>query len=216
MIAVDICGNDNSLLAFKTLNQNTKLDFATHCALQSMGKQYRKARFRSTIGSDETVFNDPKINIPGILLSRHPYKEYHTNKDTPDKINYEKIQETADYIIKIIDIYEKDFIPVRNFHGPLMRSRYGMQSISKQVNLNRDYFFYAMDGKKSLVELCGEYEMPFDVVYEEIKKIEADGKIIRGSNVGERGKLKTTRKKSFRLPRGSNVRGKSKKMSKDI
>ena len=215
MIAVDICGNDNSVLSFKTWNPRDRINYIVQSTLQMSGKTYRKAPFRSTIGSDETVFNDPLIGIPGLLFSTFPYKEYHTSADTPDKISYEKITEVADLIIKVVELYEKDFIPIKNFKGPLMRSKYGMQTVSKQVNLNYDYFFYMMDGKKSLLELCADLQLPFDIVYDQIKKIEADGKILR-ADVGKGGEQKTSREKSSSISRTSNVRGKSKKVLKDI
>ena len=87
------------------------------------------------------------------------------------------IKETGDLIMKIIDIWEKDFVPVRKFKGPLMRSRFGLQSFSKHVNLNYDYLFYNMDGKRSLAELCAEFEMNFDNVYDTCKKIAEDGQL---------------------------------------
>ena len=87
------------------------------------------------------------------------------------------IKETGDLIVTIIDIWEKDFVPVRKFKGPLMRSRYGLQSFSKHINLNYDYLFYYMDGKRSLAELCAEFEMNFYDVHNTCKKISEDGQI---------------------------------------
>ena len=177
VIAVETCGNVGPILLQKSWNPLDKINRVAHCALQIMGKTYKKGQFRAALGSDETVFNDPNIGIPGLLISRFPYKEYHTAWDTPDKINYEMIKETGDLIMKIIDIWEKDFVPVRKFKGPLMRSRFGLQSFSKHVNLNYDYLFYNMDGKRSLAELCAEFEMNFDVLHDTLKKIAEDGQI---------------------------------------
>lgn len=183
-IAVDICGNDDSILLLKAFDPQAWINRVAHCAFQIICRPYRKAPFRSTIGSDETVFNDPLIGIPSILLTTHSktWLDYHTDEDTPDKINYEKITETAEVVRKIIEIAEKDYVPVRNFKGPLMRSRYKMQSVVPQVNLNYDYFFYLIDGKKTLAELCAEQELNFDSLYETLSKIEADGKISRGTD----------------------------------
>lgn len=178
VIAVDICGNDHNLLFQKSFDNYNKLNRVASCAMQILGKPYRKGNFRNVIGSDEYVFNDPEINIPGLLLSRHPYTEYHTSEDTPDKINYEMIKETGDAILKIIEVYEKDYVPKRTFKGPLMRSRYEIQSFNPQINLNFDYLFYSIDGKKSLAELCGELEFNFDFVYEILEKLKKDGKVI--------------------------------------
>lgn len=176
-IAVDICGSDDSLLLLKAFDVDANINKIAHCAFQFAGKPYRKAPFRSTIGSDETVFNDPLIGIPSILLTTHSIKDnkYHTDQDTPENINYDKITETADMICKIINIAERDYIPVRNFKGQLMRSRFGMQSMAPQVNLNYDYMFYAIDGKKSLATLCAEHEFNFDIIYDYFEKIKKDG-----------------------------------------
>lgn len=179
VIAVDICGNDQPLLILKAYDNEAKINRIAHCACQIKSKPFRKGKFRSTIGSDETVFNDPEIGVPGICLSTHPYDEYHTNLDTPDKINWDKIKETAEYILKVIEIAGKDYIPKRNFKGPLMRSRYKIQSGSKQVNLNYDYFFYALDGKKSLAEICAEYELNFETMYGILEQVIKEGKITK-------------------------------------
>lgn len=176
-LAVDICGGDDSLLLLKAYDPEAQINKIAHCALQMAGKPYRKAPFRSTIGSDETVFNDPLIGIPSILLTTHSIKDniYHTDQDTPDKINYEKISETADMVCKIIEIAEKNYVPKRQFKAPLMRAKYGIQSIVPQVNLNYDYLFYGIDGKKSLATLCADYELNFDKIHEIFEKIIQDG-----------------------------------------
>lgn len=179
--AVDICGNDNNILFQKSWNDEDRINRVAHCALQMAGNEYRKGKFRTSIGSDETPFNDPLINIPGVLLTRWPYDEYHTNQDTPDKLRYDKIQETADLLIKMIEIYEKDYVPKREFRGPLMRSRYSLQSPHKRVNLVWDYLIYSMDGKKYLSELCADSEMSFDYVYQEMEKVVKDGKITKNA-----------------------------------
>lgn len=193
VIAVDICGNNNSILLQKAFDTEARINRVAHCALQNAGKTFRKGKFRTMIGSDETAFNDPLIGIPGILLTTWPYDEYHTSEDTPDKLDYEKIKETSDLIMKIIEIYEKDYIPVREFKGPLMRSRYGIQSPDKTVNLNYDYIFWAIDGKKWLSEIAADFEHEFDTLYENFSKVELDRQI-RRFDVSE-GKVKKTRRK---------------------
>lgn len=189
VIAVDVCGNEhrNGLLVLKSFDKEHIVNRYVHCALQIAGKKYRKANFRGTIGSDETVFNDPDIGIGGICLTSHDYPEYHTNKDTPEIINYDTIKEFADLIIKTIEISDKDYIPVKNFKGQLMRSRYGIQSIVPQLNLNYDYIFYSLNGKKSLAELCADYEFNFDNLYEIFEKIVADEKIHRLPYTSKKG-----------------------------
>lgn len=178
-IAVDVCGNDADVLFQKAFDEEARLNRVVHCALQVASRPYRKGKFRTSIGSDETVFNDPIIGIPGIMLSRWPYPEYHSDQDTPEKIDYKRIEEMADLIVTIVDIYERDFIPVRLFKGPLMRSRYKIQSPVKRVNLIYDYFFYMMDGKKSLAELCADLEINFEDFYQLCEKLTNDSQLLR-------------------------------------
>lgn len=189
VVAIDICGNDNTLMLQKSFNDEERINRVAHCAFQMAARPYRKGKFRTMIGSDETAFNDPTLCIPGILLTRWPYPEYHSNKDTVDKLDYDKIVETAEMVQSIIDIYERDYIPVRKFKGPLMRSRYGIQSPVKVVNLNFDYLFYSMDGKKTLAELCSEFELPFEEIYRMMEKIIEDGQVERRSIDSGEGKL---------------------------
>ncbi len=179
VIAVDVAGNDNSIMLQKSWQEDDKVNRMAHLAIMQMGKTYRKGQFRATIGSDEYAFNDPKVGIPGILLSRWPYKEYHTSEDTPEKIIYENIVEVGRVIKKIILYAEQDFIPVRNYIGPTRLSKYGLHTGNKQLNLSYDYFFYAMDGKLSLAELCCLFGLNFEFVLEKINLMIEDGLITK-------------------------------------
>ena len=179
VIALDVVGNDNSLLMQKSFRGDARIDRVAGLALNELAKPFRKSVFRGDIGSDEYAFNDPNIGIPGILFTTHPYDEYHTEADTPEKIHYPSIRHARDVILKTIEIYEKDFIPHKLFKGQLMRSRYGVQALSKQMNFASDYFFYNMDGQKWLSQLCGDCGINFKYYYELMEKLEKDGKISR-------------------------------------
>ena len=179
MVAVDICGNSGDILLQKSFDKEAVINRAAHLAIHGVGESYRKGEFRNTIGSDEYAFNDPLVGIPGILLSTWPYNEYHTNGDTPDKIDYKSIEKMQKVVQDVIDIYEKNFIPKRNFKGQLHRSKYLIETSSKQVNLSWDFFFYSIDGKKSLVELCSDFGLNFEYVYQLMLKMEANGDISR-------------------------------------
>jgi aminopeptidase-like protein len=193
VLAVDICGNNNPILLQKSFN-DSRVNAVAHLALQHLGQTYSKGIFRGQIGSDESVFNDPLVGVPGIMLTTWPYKEYHTSEDTPEKINYESIERMGKLILTIIEYWDKDFIPKREFKGQLMRSRYGAQSRDKQTNLAWDYFIYCMDGKKYLSELCSEYGLNFNYVMSIVEKIEKDGKLSR-ADVGEKPVKKTRKQK---------------------
>lgn len=203
MIAVDICGNDNSMLLQKSFNQEDKINRVAHLAMHSLLQDNRKGVFRSTIGSDEYIFNDPQVGIPGIMLSTWPYKEYHTSEDTPEKIHYPSIEKTEKLIQKIIEIWENDFIPKRTVKGPLMRSKYGIQSASKQQNMIWDYLWYSVNGVSTLAELCTNNGLVWESTLEVFKKMEEDSVISR-----------VTPEKNGKLPRSHIGKGRKHKTSK--
>ena len=197
VIALDIVGNESKegILLQKSFHTNERINNVAHLALRGMGSGYRQAVFRSGIGSDEYVFNDPSIDIPGILFTTHPYKEYHTSEDTPDKINYEMIEKVQYAVLKTIEYYEKDFTPVRKFKGPLHRSKYGIQTKGKQLNLSWDYFIYAMEHGKTFSSLCVDFGLNYEHTLEQLQRLIDDGQVSVSPITGERTLKKTTRKK---------------------
>jgi len=182
VIALDAIGNNNTLLIQKAFNETARINYAVHLATSWQGVSYRKGQFRLLLGSDEYPFNDPTIGIPGVLLSRYPYKEYHTSEDTPEIINEEKLKEVQKVILKTIEIYEKDFIPIRNFKLPLMRTKYGMHSDSRMLNRDLDLLYFLMDGKKYLSEIIMPLGLSFDYGLESVKKLEENDLISRFNN----------------------------------
>lgn len=171
VISLDAIGNDSSLMVQKSFDENDKLNWVMHLALQSLGYNYRKGQFRMLVGSDEYTFSDPKFKIPGLMLTRYPYEEYHTSLDTPKIVKYERIRETQEFIKKVIEISETNYIPDRKFTGPLMRSKFGAQTFDKDFNRGLDYLFYLMDGKTDLISLCVESGLGYDYVYELLEKL---------------------------------------------
>lgn len=194
VISVDSIGNDNTLLFQKAYDKFHRANYCMHLAVAGQGVSYRKGDFRLVAGSEEYYFNDPKVGIPGFFVSRLPFDEYHTSLDTPDKIKYDKIEEVQKVIMKCIEIYEQDFIPERNFVGPLMRSKYGIQTGDKNLNRELDFLMYDMDGKKWLSEITIALGLSFEFAHETLRKlITADA--VKRSNPGKVKKLKTSRKK---------------------
>lgn len=171
VIAVDAVGNDNILLIQKAYNKYDRINYAVHLAVQELGISYRKADFRLIIGSDEYYFNDPLVGIPGIMLSRFPYKEYHTYADTPEILKEDMIKQVGEVILKTIEIYEKDYIPVRNFKEILNRSKFDIQTPYKTINRDLDYLFFDMDGKKWLSEISLPLGLTFTYCYDVLEKV---------------------------------------------
>ena len=190
MIALDCVGSDTQPTLQWSFDSANRINRVAHMAMMMGDESFGMNRFRAFIGSDEYVFNDPNIGIPGILYTRHPYPEYHSSDDTPDIIKEDKIIAVQKWIENTIDIYEKDFIPVRKFKAPLFRTKYQAQTPVKSINLQLDYLIYNIDGKKWLSEILDLCEMNWTFNYELLTKLEQDGIIVRANN--STGKLKKT------------------------
>ena len=101
-------GNDNFLKLQHSYQKNTTLDKIAKKLLKQKFKHYKIGGFREIYGNDETVFNSPGYDIPTISITRVPFKEYHTNFDTPKIISEKKLQEVKSYTLGIIKNMEKD------------------------------------------------------------------------------------------------------------
>jgi len=198
VIALDCVGNDNVPTVQWSYNPTERINRIVDLATMSGDESYNMNRFRATIGSDEYVFNDPLVDIPGVLITRYPYKEYHTSADTPEIIKEDKLKAIQDIVKKTIDIYEKDYIPVKKFKGPLMRSRFNAQSPVKQVNLQMDYLIYGLNSKSYLSEILTQYELNWQYSYDLLEKLHKEGLIEKkyenNRTNARKGKKRATKK----------------------
>lgn len=177
VIALDCVGAGKEIMVQKSYDKFSRLNYAVHLALHEAAISYRKGDFRLSIGSDEYAFNDPRFGIPGILITNWPFREYHSNKDTPEIIDEKLLEQARDITLSTIDIYEKDYVPVRHFKGPLMRSAYGLQAAHPRLNRDTDYLVYDMDGKKWLSEICLPLGMTFSYAHKFLEKLKKHGLI---------------------------------------
>lgn len=83
------------------------LDLSASSAFESQYQDFEQGSFRSIYGNDETVFESPPYNIPCISLTRWPFKEYHSDLDTPSTLSEYHLQDTVELVLKIIDNYER-------------------------------------------------------------------------------------------------------------
>ena len=100
-------GNNNRIKLQKSYQNTTSIDLIGSNILKKKFRKFKIGKFREIYGNDETVFNSPGYNIPTISITRYPFKEYHTNKDTPDTLNEKKLQEIKKYVLNIIYELEK-------------------------------------------------------------------------------------------------------------
>jgi len=110
-------GNNNNLKLQHSSDKNSQIDIVGLEELKKSKLDYKKGDFRKIYGNDEIVFDSPGYEINTISLTRFPFKEYHTDGDTPEKISEKKLQDILKLLHNIINNFEKQVRFKCNFDG---------------------------------------------------------------------------------------------------
>ena len=101
-------GNNNKIKLQHSVKKDTEIDKLALRALRKSQEKFLAGNFRTIYGNDEIVFDSPGFNIHTISLTRSPFPEYHTDKDTPKIISQEKLNKTYSILkTMIIDLEKK-------------------------------------------------------------------------------------------------------------
>ena len=149
---------------------NTEVDRCLTQSLKESDPQGWTGPFRRVVGNDERQFNAPGVRVPMLSLSRviqgnigcwRYFPEYHSSHDTPELASVERLAESRDLVLKMIDALEGNQVPVNRYKGEVFCSRYGL-NIDVYANLegNRALFdiIFLIDGTRSVAEIarvCG-------------------------------------------------------------
>jgi aminopeptidase-like protein len=177
-IFFEMLGNDNDHALQLSRQGNTLIDMAARNVMKNSLSKFNEGQFREIVSNDEMVFNGPGVDIPMISISRWPYPEYHTSDDNMSIIKSEKLEESRDIILKIIDSLEKNYTPKRMFKGPPFLSKYGLWidwRVNPKLNLMIEKLFLELEGDKSIIEIAEFLDLNFEDVYNYINKfVDAD------------------------------------------
>ena len=142
------------------------------------------ADFPNVVLNDERMFNAPGIRVPMLSLSRvaikgrpeFPFRQYHTNMDTPEHINFERLSESADLIVKIFQALENNFVPEAKFRGELFCSRYSRIDYEAMFEI-LSAVIYRIDGRRTVLDICREAGLQFERTREILEILEDEGLI---------------------------------------
>ena len=177
-IFLEMLGNKNTLALQLSRQGDTCLDRIARSVMKKKLKKFREASFRRIVGNDELVFNGPGVNIPMISISRCPYPEYHTSDDNLKIISKEKLVESKNLILDIINIIDRDYVPKRTFKGPVFLSGFGLWTewkINKERKEIVDQIMLNLEGDKSIFEISEELKIDFDEAYKYVNGLYEKG-----------------------------------------
>ena len=185
-IFLESLGTGGQLALQESFTGSSLLDRAARHFLYTGGWDFRCEAFRKFIGNDETVWESPGFEVPAISLSRHPFPEYHTSMDNPDIIREDKLRESAEAVLGILDILETDCRMERKFTGliALSNPKYDLYispgtdpSIASASDENRIKWNYLMDclpryfdRKTTIFEIAEKFGLPHRDVYLYLRK----------------------------------------------
>jgi aminopeptidase-like protein len=170
-------------------------------AFANAGRHYARAHelvpWRCGAGNDETVWEAPGYEVPFLEITRsedlmHPYREYHTSLDTPDVMMPAQMDELLLVFQKAVLALERNARAWRKFDGLMCLSnpRYDLYmeredpAIAKNLPEDSekwgrllDSLLRYFDGNQTLLEIANRHDLPFERVYNYVRRFEEKGLI---------------------------------------
>ena len=115
-------GNNNNIKLQHSSDQNSQIDIVGLEELKKLKLNFKKGNFREVYGNDEIVFDAPGYDVKTISLTRFPFREYHTDGDTPEIISEKKLQEVLKLLQNIVNNFEQQTRYKCNFNGVISLS----------------------------------------------------------------------------------------------
>jgi len=185
-IFLEVLGTGNPLWLQHSRQGNTLIDRVAKYVLKKETPGFKEGEYLKVIGNDEKVFNAYGVNIPTISINRARdekrkiYPEYHTSADNLEAVNWKALEESKNIVLKIIDILDRNYVPVPTYKGPVFLSRFGLWVDWRETpELNSAVYdiMYSFDGKNSLFDVCEKFDLDFNMVYSYAERFH-DNKLI--------------------------------------
>ena len=173
------------------------VDQAFANAARHYAKAHELVAWRCGAGNDETVWEAPGYEVPFLEITRsenlmHPYREYHTSLDTPELMDPGQMDELLLVFQKAVASLEQNARAWRKFDGLMCLSnpRYDLYmeredpAIAKDLPADSekwgkllDSLLRYFDGSLTLLEIANRHDLPFERLYNYVRRFEEKGLI---------------------------------------
>ncbi len=175
----DMLSNHEPIGFQKSFQGDTKFDFLFDNVVTShAGSHLPTMGYRQMWGNDEPLYTGPGFEIPTGSLIRGMSREYHFDSDNMDALDDYHLVESLWILQRAVEMLEIDFVPVRNFKGPIYQSRYGLYIDPTKNRRGADVLEsiqILMDGERSLMDIAREVGVDFFFVYDIVRQMEGQG-----------------------------------------
>ncbi len=153
-------------------------------------ERFRLGGYREILGADEMCFNAQGIEIPSVVVSRCTpagiashvlgglFSEYHSSADEPALLDEDLLQEAADVLESVLDVYETDATPVPMRPGVFYLYRYDLYSdfdAEPDLNMKKSHLLHLLNGSLSSFELADAARLRFPQVRALLCQFETHG-----------------------------------------
>lgn len=177
-VVLESIGNRNTLAIQHSWPGNARIDAIADSVLKEVAPDHRSFPAWHMFSADEKVLNGPGVGVPSIMLTRAPYPEYHTSDDTLDVLDEGMLKQAADAAEEIVRVAASDYIPKRNFRGPVHLSRHGLwvpyEPDRKAAVANQQTTLY-FEGRHSVFEIAQANGLGYWKMRELIERYRAKG-----------------------------------------
>lgn len=112
-----LAGVNAPLKYARTAKERAIIDRVMGHILRHAGEPAEEIGFRQGIGNDEIAFDVHGVDIPCGSLQRWPYDHYHTDQDSADKVDAQKMESFIQILLGVIDVLEHNSLLFGRFDG---------------------------------------------------------------------------------------------------
>lgn len=194
-VFAEMPGTSGPLTVASTFLGGHPLDAAFANVARHRARTFRPVPWRLGAGNDETVWEAPGYEIPFVEVSRSedvqaPFPEYHTSRDTPDLLEEGQLDEFLAVLEGVLSVVETNAVAHRRFDGlPALSSpQYGLYrerpdpAVEKHLPEDSEKWGYLadsllryFDGETTVLDIAERHDLPYDDVYEYVRRFEEKG-----------------------------------------
>ena len=117
-------GNARPLRLQRAFDETSLISRAAMYVFRQKYGTFDSGVFRGVYGNDETIFEAPPFQIPSITFTRWPFREYHTDLDTPAHLSEDHLQDCLDTALRLCRVLEMSRRFTPTFRGLVSLSRH--------------------------------------------------------------------------------------------
>jgi len=176
---LEMLGNDSPHALQTSLTPESQADRCLCSAFRYLDVSGYIGAYRKVVPNDERQFNAPGVRVPMLSISRvekpsfppRPYPQYHSSLDTPAIVTQERLENSRQLILSMIDAWELNQYVVNKFKGEIFCSGYGIW-IDYQTNPEGSLRLFEImercDGEHTVADIANELDISFQSVWEVI------------------------------------------------